>query len=500
MIRIFIDNEEVVSSSKFEIDETMLKASSTVLNNCYPITWEQDHDYVSRFYYPKDYSKCVITDGNKTIFTGVVKNTGNISINPRDPKYCSLQILSYETFLSEGKILDYVITNKTVKEAITELISKVADYGIAVGVLDIPNSQNVTIEAYSTLNQSPYDVLQYLSEISACHWGTYYDSFLGKVLINFYANEQEGGIGIGHQLDYDTIITNPNLVDMNWNLNTRDYRNRQIVKSSKVYSNVTTTESIYSNGYDSTYTLTQPVGKISAITVNGTNKTFTTKEQKDLGMYADFYYEVDSNIIESDDIYDNGSEVTVIYNAIIEGRQVVNNANEISRISNTTGINGTIERYETRNDVSTTDELVDIANTYLKYKGTPEITLNIRLANTDLQIGVGNYVTYTMPTFPQLEGRYLVKAKKTMITKTGESGIVFYELTLTSSENVETAINYFDNQRRKVESNIGAGQFITRNIDINNTALIEFKDTTTTEITIQGNNILNCGLNAPLVQ
>ena len=497
MIRIFIDNEEVLSNSTFEIDEEMLKTSSTILNNCYPKSWEQDHDYVSRFYYPKDYSKCVIYDDDKVIFTGVVKNTGNISLNPRDPKYCSLQILSFETFLSEGRILDYVITNKTVKEAITELVSKIADYGVEVGVLAIPDSQNVTITAYSTLNQSAYDVFQYLSEISASHWGTYY--YNGKVQIYYYSNEQEGGMGIGHELDYDTIINNPKLIDINWNLNTRDYRNRQIVKSSKVYSSVTTTESIYANGYENTYTLTQPVGIVSSITVNGTSKSFTDKNQKDLGIYADFYYQVDSNILESDDIYDNGTEITITYNAIIEGRQVVNNANEISRISEATGVQGIIERYETRNDVSTNSELVDIANTYLKYKGTPEITLTIKTTDSDFHISVGNYITYTMPTFPQLEGIYLVKAKKTKITKTGESGIAFYEFTLTSSENVETAINYFDNQRRKVESNIGAGQFITRNIDINNTALIEFKDTESIEITIQGNNVLNCGLNAPLV-
>ena len=60
MIRMTIAGEEVVSNKEFTITEEMLATSSTILNNCYPKTWEQDHDYVSRFYYPKDYSKCLI--------------------------------------------------------------------------------------------------------------------------------------------------------------------------------------------------------------------------------------------------------------------------------------------------------------------------------------------------------------------------------------------------------------------------------------------------------
>ena len=497
MIRVFIDNEEVVSKNTFEIDEEMLKASSTILNNCYPKSWEEDHDYTSRFYYPKDYSQCLIYKDNNLIFTGVVKNTGNISLNPRYPKYCSLQILSYQTFLSEGKILDYVISNKTVTQAINELISKIADYGVEVGLINIPASQDKIITAYSTLNQAPYDVFQYLSEISSTHWTTTYSD--GKIKIWYYATDQEGGVGLLHNLDYDDLINNYNVVDIDWNLGTRDYRNRQVIKSNKVFASTSTTDTIFSNGFGTSYTLTQPVGNISTIYVDGVAATFATKSQKELGIYADFYYDVDSNIIESSDTYINGTEINVTYYAIIEGRQVVNNSSEIARISNATGINGIIERYETRNDVNSTDELIDIATTYIKYKGTPEIKLNIKTQDSDFKIKTGDYVYFEIASFPQLQGMYLCKSKKTKITQTGESGKVFYEMTLTSSENAETAINYFDNQRRKVESNIGAGQFITRNIDIDNTTLIEFKDTTLTEESFQGDNALNFGLNAPLV-
>ena len=57
MLKMTIDNEEVVSKNDFTIKEEMLSASSTILNNTYPKSWEDDKDYISRFYYPKDYAK-----------------------------------------------------------------------------------------------------------------------------------------------------------------------------------------------------------------------------------------------------------------------------------------------------------------------------------------------------------------------------------------------------------------------------------------------------------
>jgi hypothetical protein len=57
---MYIGGEEVVCNKEFTIKEEMLSTSSTILNNCYPKSWEQDHDYTSRFYYPKDYSQCLI--------------------------------------------------------------------------------------------------------------------------------------------------------------------------------------------------------------------------------------------------------------------------------------------------------------------------------------------------------------------------------------------------------------------------------------------------------
>ena len=62
MIKMYINNEEVVSNKEFTISEEMLATPSIVLNNCYPASWENTKDYVSRFYFPKDYSKCKILD------------------------------------------------------------------------------------------------------------------------------------------------------------------------------------------------------------------------------------------------------------------------------------------------------------------------------------------------------------------------------------------------------------------------------------------------------
>ena len=63
MIKMFINDEEVVSNKELTIKEEMLTTPSTILNNCYPKSWENVKDYVSKFYYPKDYSRCIIAKG-----------------------------------------------------------------------------------------------------------------------------------------------------------------------------------------------------------------------------------------------------------------------------------------------------------------------------------------------------------------------------------------------------------------------------------------------------
>ena len=176
MIKILINEEEVVCANNLTIKEEMLTTSSTILKNCYPKSWELDKDYISRYYFPKDYSKCEIYEvdenNNETlIFCGVVKNTGNISLNPRDPHFVDLQILDFKTMLSEGETLNYVISGKTILQAIQQVISSISDYGFQLGVVNI-QSPNEQMGAYSTLNKTAYDVFQYIAEITQSRWTT----------------------------------------------------------------------------------------------------------------------------------------------------------------------------------------------------------------------------------------------------------------------------------------------------------------------------------------
>ena len=147
-MKILINNEEVVCDKDFTIEQEMLSTPSVILNNVYPKSWETTQDYVTNFYYPEDYSKCLIYDNdNNLIFAGVVENTGEISLNPRYPHYCNLQVLDFKTFLSEGETLDFVIADKTITQAIEQVVNAIADYGFVVGNIEILNP-NETIGAY----------------------------------------------------------------------------------------------------------------------------------------------------------------------------------------------------------------------------------------------------------------------------------------------------------------------------------------------------------------
>jgi hypothetical protein len=91
----------------------------------------------------------------------------------------------------------------------------------------------------------------------------------------------------------------------------------------------------------------------------------------------------------------------------------------------------------------------------------------------------------------------MIKQKTTTMYVANHQQNIFIEYTLTSSFNSEREVNYFDNQRNKTKGNISAGEYITRNVDIENTANIIFNNLTTEEITVDGDNILNSVLNSP---
>ena len=487
MIQMYINGEEVVCDKNIEIKEELLATSSTVLKNCYPKSWEETHDYVNNFYFPEDYSKCLIYKDNNLIFCGVVKNTGNISLNPREPHYCDLQILDFKTMLSEGETLDFVINNKTVEEAIDMIINTIAEYGFEKGNIEIAGASDI-IGAYSTENKTAYDVFQYLANITQSKWFTRMIDE-DTVAIDFYdPNNMPQKDDIQYTQEY---FEENNIQDLKFNYSTNDYRNKQIMLSNEVYSNIDLNEVYAADGYNQTLTLTYNIGELKSVEVNGVLLSIATNEEKEIGIYADCYYTIGKNTIEFDDLFAAGTQIFVTYTPLVKGRVVINNADEIERINTNTGRKGTITRYEARNDTLSSNELVKIGQSYIQYKGKAEIKLTLLTYNSDL-FNIGD-ITYFDAPINELKTNYMVKKKTTTIIATTND--IFYQYELTSSYNSESDINYFDNQRAKATGNIGAGEFITRDIDIENTTTIIFNNLVIEEV--EQSNILNSTLNAP---
>ena len=490
-MKILINNQEVLCNKDFKIEEDMLSTSSVILENVFPASWDLTKDYTSNFYYPPDYSKCLIYDDNENlIFCGVVKNTGNISLNPRQPHYCNLQILDFKMFLSEI-ILDFVIVDKTITEAIQQVIAYVSDYGFVMGNIDLVNDTQ-PIGAYSTKDKSPYDVFQYIADITQSRWSTRMID-ADTVAIDFY---DPSLMPDGTNIQYTNTWFENNLIDnMSFSYSTNDYRNKQIMTSDEVFANITSAETIISNGYQTNFQTEQKIGIVNSIKVNGVSKTIITNDTKELGQTADFYYTPGEMFIESDNTLTAGDELTIEYIAIVQGRQIIINQSEISRVSNATGRNGVLARYENRNDATTSYELQQIGQSYLKFKGVPEISLKVETRSNIWNIG--ERVSFSAP-LTELSTEYMVKKKTTNYIASIDT--IFYTYELASSFNSEDAINYFDNQRAKNQGNIGESEYIPRNIDLNQTANVIFYDTTLEEVSIDGDNILNSTLNSPLVQ
>ena len=491
-MKIYINNEEVVCSNVLEITEEMLQTSSTILDNCYPKSWEETHEYTTQFYFPKDYSKCKIYKDDELIFCGLVKNTGSIELNPREPKYCSLQILDFKALLSEGDTLDFVISNKTIPQAIEQVVQAVASYGFVLGNVEILNPDDI-IGAYSTLNKTAYDVFQYLAEISQSRWSTRMIDE-NTIAIDFYDPTL---MPQGTTLEYSQeFFEDNNIEDITFSYNTGDYRNKQIMLSEQVYGDIDYNQEIIADGYAKTFIVQSPIAILKNASVNGTPVSIATKDEQEMGITADFYYTPGSAEIVTDNSYLVSTILEFNYTPLVKGRQVVFNNNEVNRVSNQINRNGIISRYENRNDILSSAELQKVGETYIKYKGNAEILLNVKTNNNNLY-NVGEIVEFDAP-INELSQEYMVKQKITTFYPLTND--IFYQFTLTSSYNSEQAVNYFDNQRAKAEGNIQSGEYITRNIDIENTANIIFDNFTQTEKGFDNDNVLNCPLNAPLIQ
>ena len=495
-MKMYINDEEVVCSNNFKITEEMLSTSSVVLKNVYPKSWEDTKDYVSNFYFPKDYSKFKLYDfDNNLIFAGVVKNTGNISLNPREPHYASVQVLDFKTFLSEGNTLDFVINDKTILEAITTVISKVANYGFVAGNIELLNG-NDKIGTYNTQNQTAYDVLQYLSEISGARWFTrMLDD--NTVAIDFYdPTLMPNGTNIEYTQEF---FDNNKIIDMKYNYSSNDYRNKQVILSDDVYGDTEYIDTRYADGYGINYNTMEKIGKVISITVNGSEVSVATIEDKELGITADFYYKVADTAFESNNQLAVGDMIVITYIPLIEGRQLVYNSDEVDRISAQTNRNGVIARYETRNDVLSSSELRKVAQSYIDFKSKAEIKLTIKTEGVNLW-NIGQVVSFEDAPLDSLNSNYMIKKKITERYVVGSYEKVFYTFELSSSYNSESSINYFDNQRRKAVGNIQAGEFIERNIDIENETTIIFNNVSETEQTLNSNNALQMVLGAPLIK
>ena len=455
----------------------------SVRGNDLPPIVELNYNYVPEIIHEDD------------IFSGIVKNTSDISLNPRAPKYCSLQILDYKTLLSEGDTLDFVIYNKTILEAIEMVVNSVSGYGFELGNVNILNPNEI-IGAYSTENKTAYDVLQYLADISGAKW-TCRRKDDSSMYIDFY---DPSLMPSGKTIEYNNSWwCENNIVDLKFNYGTRDYRNKQIILSDEVSADINYTERLISDGNSKNYILPFNISSITSVLINNETKTIATKEEKEVGIYADFYFEVGSNEITSNKILPYGTVIDIEYIPIIKGREVIQNDNEIERISDQLEVNGTISRYEKRNDETNADKLISIGETYLKYKGEAEINLTIKTKNNDLY-RVGQRVYFNAP-IPNLAKEYLVKSKEINIVYSDNFTFeVFYTFVLSSSFNSEKAINWFDNQRNKLIGNIEEGNFISRNIDINNNALVIWDNLSIEEVpTPTNNNNLQANLQTSLI-
>ena len=491
-IHMYIANEEVVCDKNIDIVEQLTNTNTVVLNNCYPLSWENDKDYVSRFYMPKDYSlfklvydidgtdlttedkenvlaendKNILVEGTgqRVIFAGVVKRSNSIDLNPNKPHFATLQVLDFKTFLSEGDLFNFVLTDLTIGDAIEYVISQYSGYNFIVGNINIGSKASEMINNYNCNQKTLYDCLEYFAQITGSVWTARYITDT-QIAIDFYSLEN---LPQNIDLVYDKDFCNDNsIVSIKYSIDATNYRNKQVMTSDKIISSAITTQNYITSIQK--YTTYENISSIVSAKISGQPITVATTQDKENGETADLYYTVGTNTFELNEQVPLGKTLEIQYLAEIPGRQAIINQEEIDRINDQLDNVGIIARYENRKDANTSDELNAIGQSYIQFKGKPEITLTVQTLNHNMY-DVGDLIFFDTNNTVGLEDlidTYAVKKKTIQVKQNNSDGTsyVFYTFELSNNYNFESAINYFDNQRAKIIGNIKEGEFINKYVE-----------------------------------
>lgn len=502
-IHMYINDEEVICSNQFTIIEELTNTNTIVLNNCYPLSWEQSKDY-TQFYTPKDYSlfklvydytdynlstedgENILTENDENItaenslvtaFIGVIKRSKSVDLRPVNPHFATLQVLDFKTFLNEGDLFNFVITETTVNDFINRVVGAYSGYNFIVGNLNLGNKLTQTVGNYSCDQKTLFDILQYISQITNSIWKVRHVDDI-TYAIDFYDINL---LPQGMELKYDTDYFDTNsIVDISYSFNTNNYRNKQVITSNNITSQTINIEKLYTDSDNNQYNLSNNIGSIYNVTLDNEKISVASSVDKQNGITADLYYKVGSNIIELNIDTIPTKILRIEYYPMLPGRITALNTDEISRIGNQLNNTGIISRYEQRQDATTAEELNAIAQTYLQFKGKVEITMQVKTLNKDLW-SVGQLVDFdnnNLENISDLVGNYIVKKKTTQIYQNNADSTtqIFYTYELDNNYNFENLINYFDNQRAKTIGNIQEGQFINKYIEYINSINIIFDE------------------------
>jgi hypothetical protein len=322
-----------------------------------------------------------------------------------------------------------------------------------------------------------FDVLQYISQITNSIWKVRYINDTTYAIDFYDINSLPQGI----DLVYDSNYFNDNsIVDITYSFNTNNYRNKQVITSSNIIAQTVNTEELYTDSNDNKYQLSNNIGNVYNVTLDGTEISIASDVDRQNGITADLYYTVGSTEIELNIDVLPTQKLYIQYDPIIPGRVTVLNTNEIDRIGNQLNNTGIISRYEQRQDATTAEELNAIGQTYLQFKGKSEITMQVKTLNNDLW-NIGDVVYFdnnNIDGIIDLVGTYAVKKKTTQMYQNNadDSLQILYTYELDNNYNFENLINYFDNQRAKTIGNIQEGQFINKYIEHAETINIIFDE------------------------
>ncbi len=442
------------------------------------------------------YSIAKLYFGESLFFHGIAIAQAGGSLSPFVRKHSNIKIISIDTFLSEGKFMDFVIIDEEPEKVVDRIIKKLNIPSIKKG--EIHFQDKIHIKSYNLQDKTAYAGLDIVAKQtnSTMIFGLDENE---NITINFYSRDYLEKHNTGTPIDFSSEESKLNF----WNaFDIRDMQQKEInvrtsnlsrMYSDSVLSTKQQTKVIDLSAIKDNEITRFNIGKILSAELTQTandahNRTLIaiTEKQNNLNKQGDVVYGIKSNSLSFKNDFGllnlNVGIITIVYLPIVSFSHQTENKEHQKMILKNSGLEGELTRVEKRNDLSeATDIIAQNEEALSKYSGIHK-SLDITSGTPIWEVGQSTEFISTEDSYSELVGNYKVKQIDFEFTLNDSFGLLknsVFKYKLIKSFDFETGINFYDTKQYKQNNAFSEDTFETKTFE-------------TAEVVVSSDSVFEC--------